>query len=186
MRLIAHPQSPFFSMPANIEIKAGIRDPARIKALVEAMAHTPSQLILQEDTFFVVPRGRLKLRKLSSTSAELIYYEREDGPGPKESRYSIFPTSEPDSLKAILGMSLEVRGVVRKTRTLYLVGQTRIHLDQVEGLGSFVELEVVLQPNQSHADGVQMARELMAKLEIQDSELVERAYIDLLATKGVG
>ena len=171
-------------MPANIEIKARVGNPARINALAGALARTPSQLMVQEDTFFVVPRGRLKLRKLSSTSAELIYYEREDGPGPKESRYSIFLTSEPDSLKAVLGMSLEVRGVVRKTRTLYLVEQTRIHLDEVEGLGSFVELEVVLQPNQSHADGVRIARELMAKLEIQDSELVEQAYIDLLLTKG--
>src|SRR5258705_4226611 len=113
-------------MPTNVEIKARVGNPARIKALAGALARTPSQLIVQEDTFFVVPRGRLKLRKLSSTSAELIYYEREDGPGPKESRYSVHPTSEPDSLKAVLGMSLEVRGVVRKTRTLYLMGQTRI------------------------------------------------------------
>jgi predicted adenylyl cyclase CyaB len=71
---------------------------------------------------------------------------------------------------------------VRKQRTLYLVGQTRIHLEGVEGLGSFVELEVVMQPSQSHADGVQIARELMVKLNIQESELVEQAYIDLLPT----
>ena len=146
------------------------------------MARNPGQLIEQEDTFFAAPRGRLKLRKFSSNSAELIYYEREDGPGPKASRYSISRTPEPDSLKAVLQMSLGVRGVVRKTRTLYVVGQTRIHLDEVEGLGSFVELEAVLQPNQSHADGVRIARELMAKLEIRDSELVEQAYIDLLLT----
>jgi len=171
-------------MPVNVEIKARVENPASIKALAEALARTPGQLIAQEDTFFVAPHGRLKLRKMPGTSAELIYYERTDGPGPRESRYSVFPTSEPDSLKSVLGMSLGVRGVVRKTRTLYLVGQTRIHLDEVEGLGSFVELEVVLQPNQSSADGVRIARELMAKLEIQDSELVEHAYIDLLLSKG--
>jgi adenylate cyclase class IV len=170
-------------MPTNVEIKARVGNPARLKALAEALASTPSRLIVQEDTFFAVPRGRLKLRKFSSNSAELIYYEREDGPGPKASRYSISRTPEPDSLKAVLQLSLGVRGVVRKTRTLYLVGQTRIHLDEVEGLGSFVELEVVMQPNQSHAEGVQIAHELMTKLEIQDSELVEQAYIDLLLTK---
>jgi predicted adenylyl cyclase CyaB len=169
-------------MPANVEIKARVGNPARLKALAEALAGTPGQHIVQEDTFFAVPRGRLKLRKFSSNSAELIYYEREDGPGPKESRYSISRTREPDSLKAVLQVSLGVRGVVRKTRTLYLVGQTRIHLDEVEGLGSFVELEVVMQPSQSHADGVQIARELMGKLNIQESELVEQAYIDLLPT----
>jgi predicted adenylyl cyclase CyaB len=171
-------------MPANVEIKAKVGNRARLKALVEALVRTPGQLIVQEDTFFAVPRGRLKLRKFSSNSAELIYYEREDSPGPRGSRYSISRTPEPDSLRTVLQMSLGVRGVVSKMRTLYLVGQTRIHLDEVEGLGSFVELEVVMQPNQHPADGVQIARELMAKLEIQDSELIEQAYIDLLLADG--
>lgn len=172
-------------MPANVEIKAKVGKPARLKSLVEALAHTPSELIVQEDTFFAVPRGRLKLRKFSSDSAELIYYEREDDRGPKPSRYWISRTSEPDSLKAILQLSLGVRGVVRKKRALYMVGQTRIHLDEVEGLGAFVELEVVMQPDQSQTEGIQIARELMAKLEIQDTELVDHAYIDLLLTNSV-
>ena len=171
-------------MPTNVEIKARARNPARLKSLAEALALTPSQVILQEDTFFEVPRGRLKLRIFAPNSAELIYYEREDGPGPKESRYSLSRTSEPDALKAVLQESLGVRGIVRKQRTLYLVGQTRIHLDEVR-LGSFVELEVVLQAHQSHADGDQIARGLMVKLEIQDSDLVEQAYIDLLLTNRV-
>jgi len=171
-------------MPTNVEIKAKVRNPARLRSLAEALALTPGQLIVQDDTFFTVPYGRLKLRKFSSKSAELIYYEREDGPGPKESRYSISRTSEPDSLKAVLQQSLGVLGSVRKERTLYLVGQTRIHLDEVEGLGPFVELEVVLQTHQPPADGIQIARELMAKLEIQDSDLVEQAYVDLLLAGG--
>jgi len=168
-------------MPTNVEIKAKLRNPARLQSLAEALALTPSQIILQEDTFFEVPRGRLKLRIFASNSAELIYYEREDGPGPKESRYALSQTSEPEALKTVLQKSLGVRGIVRKQRTLYLVGQTRIHLDEVERLGSFVELEVVLQAHQSHADGDQIAR----GLEIQDSDLVEQAYIDLLLTNRV-
>ena len=172
-------------MPTNVEIKARLRNPARLKSLAEALALTPSQIILQEDIFFEVPRGRLKLRIFAPNSAELIYYEREDGPGPKESRYSLSQTSEPEALKTVLQKSLGVRGIVRKQRTLYLVGQTRIHLDEVEGLGSLVELEVVLQAHQSHADGVQIARGLMLKLEIRDSDLVEQAYIDLLLTNRV-
>jgi len=168
-------------MPTNVEIKAKLRNPARLQSLAEALALTPSQIILQEDTFFEVPRGRLKLRIFAPNSAELIYYEREDGPGPKESRYALSQTSEPEALKTVLQKSLGVRGIVRKQRTLYLVGQTRIHLDEVERLGSFVELEVVLQAHQSHADGDQIAR----GLEIQDSDLVEQAYIDLLLTNRV-
>ena len=167
-------------MLTNIEIKARVKDFARIKALAEALASSPGQLIQQEDIFFEVPRGRLKLRIFSSFSAELIYYERADRLGPKESRYSISRSSEPDALRGILQMSLGIRGVVKKQRILYLVGQTRIHLDEVEDLGSFVELEVVMQSNQSPAEGTQIARGLMAELEIRDSDLVEEAYVDLL------
>jgi len=167
-------------MHRNVEIKARVRNSARLHALTEGLASSSSQLIEQEDIFFTVPRGRLKLRILSSISAELIYYEREDRPGPKESRYSIARTSEPDSLKAVLQMSLGIRGVVRKVRTLYLVGQTRIHLDEVERLGSFVELEVMMRESQAREEGVKIARDLMAHLEIQDSDLIEQAYIDLL------
>ena len=167
-------------MLTNIEIKARVKDSARIKALAEVLASSPGQLIQQEDIFFGVPRGRLKLRIFSSVSAELIYYERSDRLGPKESRYSIARTTEPDALRAILQMSLGIRGIVKKQRILYLVGQTRIHLDEVEGLGSFVELEVVMQNNQSAAEGTQIARGLMAQLEILDSDLVEAAYMDLL------
>src|SRR5258706_10095526 len=105
-------------MPANVEIKAKVQDPVRIKALAADLARAPARLIGQEDVFFEVPRGRLKLRIFSSIAAELIYYEREDRPGPKESRYWISRTSEPESLRGVLQMSLGIRGVVRKQRSL--------------------------------------------------------------------
>ena len=90
------------------------------------------------------------------------------------------PTADPEGLREVLSAALGIRGVVRKRRSVYLVGQTRVHLDQVEGLGDFVELEVVLQPQQNSSDGVTIARELMRKLGISTSQLVEKAYIDLL------
>ena len=80
----------------------------------------------------------------------------------------------------MLSAALDVRGVVRKRRSVYLVGQTRVHLDQVEGLGDFVELEVVLQPQQNSSDGVAIAHDLMRKLGILPSQLIDKAYIDLL------
>jgi predicted adenylyl cyclase CyaB len=73
-----------------------------------------------------------------------------------------------------------VRAVVRKTRTVYRVGRTRIHLDRVEGLGDFIELEVVLRSDEELASGASVARELMARLEIAEDDLVEAAYVDLL------
>ncbi len=154
-------------MSVNIEIKSRVRDPARIKILAEALTCVAGERIEQEDVFFVVPRGRLKLRILSTISAELIYYEREDHAGPKESRYVISRTSEPESLRNVLEKSLGVRGIVRKKRTLYQIDQTRIHLDEVEGLGSFAELEVVMKEGQSHAEGIEIAHGLMSRLEIR-------------------
>jgi predicted adenylyl cyclase CyaB len=119
-------------------------------------------------------------RVADSTEAELIYYERRDGPEPKESRYVVYRTSDPDTLGQALTAALGVRGRVRKRRTLYLVGPTRVHLDEVEGLGDFVELEVVLQPHETASDGIAVARRLMDKLGIAQDQLVTGAYTDLL------
>jgi adenylate cyclase class IV len=84
----------------------------------------------QEDTFFVCPRGRLKLRQFAGCpQAELIYYERPESSGPRESRYIVHPTADPEGLREVLSAALGVRGVVRKRRTVYLIGQTRVHLD---------------------------------------------------------
>jgi predicted adenylyl cyclase CyaB len=167
-------------MPTNVEIKAVIRDVARLKARAEALAGTPGEEIPQEDTFFRVPHGRLKLRELSPGQGELIYYEREDARDPKPSRYLITGTREPAALRAVLAAALGLRGIVRKRRLLYRIGQTRIHLDHVEGLGSFLELEVVLAGDQDTAGGTAIAVELMEQLGIRESDLVPCAYIDLL------
>src|SRR5512140_2251168 len=99
-------------MPSNIEIKARARDFAGIRSRAEALADTPLQVLPQEDTFFNVPRGRLKLRVRPAAAAQLIYYERVDQDGPKRSDYQIFETLDPESLKLTLGRALGVRGVV--------------------------------------------------------------------------
>jgi adenylate cyclase len=167
-------------MATNVEIKARVRDLDGLRDAVEALSDTLPQLIPQDDTFFHTPTGRLKLRILAGSQGQLVYYEREDTPGPKESRYMVAPVSDPQALKDVLACALGVRGTVRKQRTLYWVGQTRIHLDQVESLGPFLELEVVLRQNQAAADGRAIARTLLRKLGIEEEDLVEGAYIDLL------
>ncbi len=105
---------------------------------------------------------------------------RPDIVGPKQSEYYISETSDPASLRDVLSRSLGVRGVIRKKRWLFRVGDTRIHLDQVEGLGDFMELEVVLQPEQTPEDGQITARKLLTQLNISAQDLVDGAYIDLL------
>ena len=168
-------------MPWNVEIKARVADPRRVKPAVEVLSGKPAIVLRQEDTFFNTPHGRLKLRVLAPDRADLIYYEREDAPGPKPSDYTIFPTTDPATVKAVLSAALGVRGVVQKIRRLYCVGQTRVHLDDVVGLGTFLELEVVLQDGQSVDDGARIARELLTRLGIPEADLVAQAYIDLLA-----
>ena len=167
-------------MPSNIEIKARVADPARKRELAERLAQAPPIVLQQHDTFFPCPNGRLKLRELSPTEGELIFYRRPDAPGPRQSDYSIHPTKSPASLRALLTAAFGLGLVVIKTRLLYLVRKTRIHLDSVVGLGSFVELEIVLSPNQSAEEGRGVALQLMSALEIDEADLIARAYADLL------
>lgn len=169
-------------MPANIEIKARVKDLTRLKNKAEILSDTPLKIIPQEDTFFNIPKGRLKLRELAPDHAQLVWYARADDTGPKRSEYQLHETGDPGSLKSILALALGVRGVVRKTRYLYLVGQTRIHLDDVEGLGHFMELEVVMRPGQSDAEGQAIAEDLMKKLGIDSADLLDGAYMDMIET----
>ena len=166
-------------MATNIEIKAKVTDIEQFRVIAEKLADH-KEILVQEDTFFNSQNGRLKLRCFDHGGAELIYYERTDKAGPKESKYWISRTSDPESLLHSLTSALGVIGVVRKTRALYLVGQTRIHLDNVQDLGTFAELEVVMKDDQSNSDGVRIAEDLMKKLNIRDVDLITDAYIDLL------
>ena len=165
---------------ANIEIKARVRSLTTMLTIAESISDQPVQVMHQEDTFFNTTNGRLKLREIALGSAQLIYYERTDINGPKRSDYHVIETDSPENLKTLLTLALGVRGVVKKTRYLYHLGQTRIHLDDVEGLGHFVELEVVLCAGQSDEKGQAIAEDLMDKLGIIKDDLIEHAYMDLI------
>jgi predicted adenylyl cyclase CyaB len=167
-------------MAINFEWKACARDFDRQRQLAEAVTGSPALLLEQEDTFFRVPRGRLKLRQLAEAQGELIYYDRPDRAGPKISVYSLVPTDQPDALRELLTQALGVRAVVRKRRRLYQRGPVRIHLDEVEGLGTFVEVEVVIRPGEVAAGGEELAADLQRELEVRGEDLVEVAYVDLL------
>ncbi|KAG6924200.1 hypothetical protein G0U57_018156 [Chelydra serpentina] len=171
-------------MPRNVELKARGRDLARAERVAERLSGGAGRALTQTDTFLRAPRGRLKLRDFGDGRGELIFYERPDSEGPKLSHYSISPTADPAGLVAVLSQALGVQGVVKKERRLYMVGQTRVHLDRVEGLGDFLELEVVLSEQQSPEDGERVARRLMEELGVQEEDLVAGAYLDLLLAGG--
>jgi predicted adenylyl cyclase CyaB len=164
----------------NVEIKARIEGRwAEIEKRAAAIADSGPTILEQEDIFYSVPRGRLKLRTENGRS-ELIYYLRSDQNGPKESDYVCLPVADAATTKRLLAAVHGERGIVRKQRVLYLAGQTRIHLDRVEGLGDFLELEVVLGLDETVDDGAAIARDIMGKLGIDQHQLVMCAYMDLL------
>jgi len=171
-------------MPSNIEIKAVLHDRAAAETVAGRLSQAGPETICQEDIFFRCAGARLKLRILGSGLGELIRYERVDVADARCSRYMIARTTDPLILHEILSKTLGVIGVVKKTRTLYLIGQTRVHIDEVEGLGSFLELEVVLQPGQSEIIGKAVAERLLSEFGIDKQQLIPEAYVGLLSRHG--
>ena len=168
-------------MARNIEIKARIASVEAVLARATSIADGAPVVIDQDDTFFAVPHGRLKLRRFADGSAELIQYHRDDHADAKASDYVRVPVADADALAAALTRACGARGRVRKRRLLLMAGQTRIHLDRVDGLGDFLELEVVLRDGQSDADGTAIAERLMTALAIAPEDRLAGAYLDLAA-----
>jgi len=167
-------------MGRNIEIKARIEDPGFVFNKAREISDTDPQIINQVDTFFKCATGRLKLREFPEGNGELIFYNRQDSSGPKLSEYIRYETPNPRMLYDILKESNGILGVVRKERKLLIIGQTRIHIDHVENLGHFIELEVVLDNNETVEYGTEIADNLIRILEIKSENLIDSAYIDLL------
>ncbi len=167
-------------MARNVEIKARLNDLEAARRTVAALADGPPERLEQRDTFFRAGGGRLKLREIAGVRAELIWYRRPDARGPRESHYETAPVVDAEALRALLAAALGACGEVRKTRLVYHVGRTRVHLDQVQELGNFLELEVQMAAAEPAAAGAAEAARLMASLGVDESALVSEAYVDLL------
>jgi predicted adenylyl cyclase CyaB len=170
-------------MANNIEIKARVADRSGLEANARKIADRGPIEIAQDDTFFTCPNGRLKLREFADGNAQLIFYQRADQSGPKNSFYQIVDVANPAELRAALALAYGIVGRVIKQRTLYLVGRTRIHLDRIVGLGDFMELEVVLADGNPVLEAEQEARDLMQKLGVRAEQLIADAYIDMLNSR---
>lgn len=172
-------------MPRNIEIKARIDSVESLLTRAQAVAGAKPEVIHQDDTFFRVPHGRLKLREFADGSAELIHYHRPDHGEAKASDYVRVAVPDAPALREALARGCGLLGRVRKERLLLRVNEggfnTRIHIDRVENLGDFMELEVVLQPGQRDADGATEAERLMAALGLHDALRLVGSYLDLQA-----
>lgn len=167
-------------MGRNVEVKARIDDQGAVLTRARSLADSGPVELSQDDTFFACPTGRLKLRVLGDGTGELIHYDRGDDAAPKPCTYVIAPVTAPAGLRDVLARAYGAIGRVRKERTVFLVGNTRIHVDRVEGLGDFVELEVVLSPTDTDERGMAVADELLGRLGVATAQRVAGSYLDLL------
>jgi predicted adenylyl cyclase CyaB len=164
----------------NIELKARLHSLAAARQVAVQVATAHLGVERQIDTYFGSPHGRLKLREIDGQQAQLVWYQRPDQASAKMSDYILAPIRWPAELKEALAHACGTRVVVDKRREIFLVDQVRIHLDQVLGLGEFLEFEAVLGPRLSAADGRTQVDELARRFGIEDQQLVTMSYADLL------
>jgi len=164
----------------NLELKAVAGDLARLRRALRTLGAARRPMLVQVDTYFTVPNGRLKVRqRRGARTAELIVYRRPDAKKARASEYQKLAVVDAPGLLRLLRTMFAEDVCVRKRRDLWMCGKTRVHLDRVRGLGSFVEIEV---PFAGRAAGARktMAR-LVAALGIERADVLDRSYADLLA-----
>jgi predicted adenylyl cyclase CyaB len=170
----------------NLELKARYADHASAKTVLQSLGASHEWSLRQVDTYFVVPRGRLKLREQEGRAVgELIAYDRPNETAVRASDYELVPVADPAALKSALARTLGVRVVVTKRRTLWTWHNVRIHLDQVESLGTFLEFEAVLDsPDEPDGPSRERLDQLTRLLQIRDEDRIAGSYSDLLESRG--
>jgi predicted adenylyl cyclase CyaB len=167
-------------MGTNVEIKARARDFLRQKQLATALSERQPVVLQIEDLYFNSRDGRLMLRTFADGRGEMLFYRRESVATLRESRYVRSPVSAPSVLALALTEALGTRGFVRNRRTVCQIGESRVHLDEVENLGCFIELETPVGQHACLEHGAAAVQALMQKLEIGANDLLAEAYIDML------
>lgn len=166
------------SLHQNLEFKAPAPSPERTRQALQDLGARDHGLLLQTDHYVAVPHGRLKLRIIEGQGAQLIAYDRPESDPQRQSRFRITPVSDPGGLLAVLSAALDLRGSVIKRRRLFLWNECRIHLDEVEGLGAFLEFEV--RSRGDAADDAARMQRLMTAFGLRDSDGLQASYSDML------
>ncbi len=167
----------------NIEIKARISHPELVRDwLLKHNADFRGE-DNQADTYFNTVQGRLKLRQ-GNIENNLIYYERKDQAGPKSSDFQLVYIEDAENLKAILAKAMGIKIVVQKKREIYFISNVKFHIDEVPGLGSFVEIEASNKYADIPSEKLQEQCEFyMNELNITQEDLVSTSYSDMLLAK---
>lgn len=164
----------------NIEIKAFCPDLSQVRTRLLALSPQPAGTDIQEDIYFQVPSGRLKLRKGNIENA-LIYYQREETKGLKKSEIILYKTDPGNSPEIILAASLGIKVKVVKKREIYFLENVKFHLDEVEGLGSFAEIEAIDQDgSMGEAALAAQCLKYMEILGLTKDQCIDQSYSDML------
>jgi adenylate cyclase, class 2 len=164
-------------LPSNLEMKARWENPDIAVEKAISIGASYSKTMKQTDTYYKINSCKLKLREISGEKSELIYYDRQ-GEEKWQSDYLIADINDSRNLKKILEMLFDVLVIVKKKRILYLIDNARIHIDQVEGLGSFIEFEVII--GESEESAAKLLNKLKDHFLIPEDALFKKSYSDLL------
>jgi adenylate cyclase class 2 len=170
----------------NVELKARCQDLGRLRETCISLGAEGQEPDRQLDTYFKVPHGRLKFRESLLSGAELIFYIRADVVGARESHYETCPVEAADGMKAVLEKALGVRAVVVKRREVFVIGAVRIHLDKVQDLGTFVELEGIVDDPAELTEVADEVQRLGQALGVEDRSLIKESYADLIGVAEEG
>jgi adenylate cyclase, class 2 len=171
---------PFFMSFTNIEIKAKTNRPEQIREILLARNARFAGTDHQTDTYFNVPEGRLKLRQ-GNIENNLIFYNRPNEAGPKKSEFRIVPVPHPTELAAMLRDSIGVLTVVKKSREIYFIDNIKFHIDIIEGLGNFVEIEAGNLHREIPVEQLyEQCNQFLKLLEIDSADLIDESYSDML------
>ncbi len=163
----------------NVEYKAELMDLALAKTICRALGATQIATLHQKDTYYKLPHGRLKKREMPGEPTEYIFYQRPDKSQPKVSQFTIY--SQNEAITKFGATELPVWLVVNKVRELWMLGNVRIHLDSVDGLGAFLEFEALVTPQQNVARCQGIVADLREKFQPAMGEPVSVGYSDLIA-----
>ncbi len=167
----------------NVEIKVRCRRPSRIRKLLRQQNADFRGVDLQVDTYFKVPAGRGKLRE-GKIEHSLIHYERPNRPGPKVSRVRLYQVACESKLKDVLAAALGALAVVKKSREIYFIDNVKFHIDRVENLGSFVEIEAIDATGRIGRQRLlKQCRRYMTLFGIRKSDLIDCSYSDMLLAR---
>lgn len=165
-------------MPTNVEIKIHFADLHLAEEIAKAIGAKYQYTMKQIDTYFIVPKGRLKLREIDDKTTELISYSRDEQSIARRSDFKLFQTTSTKNLKEILTEALDILITVEKRRKLYIWDSTRIHLDEVKDLGTFIEFEVPVKTTLDEAN--QTMQFLLKEFSVEKHTLVQGSYSDLV------